>query len=67
MKLILDVKCYIMHGKPYYRVHFSIKQARELGLNKGDKLHVEVTKIDRPTNEFNTINLRENKIKEVIT
>lgn len=67
MQLTLDIKCYIIDEKPYYRVHFSTKQARALGLQKGDKLIVEVIKIDRPTGEFNTIELKKTTLTEVIT
>ena len=64
MKLLLEVKCYIIDGKPYYRVHFSTKQARTLGLTKGDNLLVEVIEIQRPT--FDTIKLKETKLTEAI-
>ena len=65
MKLLLDVKCYIIDGKPYYRVHFKTKQARSLGLQKGDQLIVEVIEIKRP--EYSTIELKETTLTEVIT
>lgn len=64
MKLLLDVKCYIIDGKPYYRVHFRTKQARTLGLQKGDKLLVEVLELQRP--EFSTIELKETTLTEAI-
>lgn len=63
MKLLLEVKCYIIDGKPYYRIHFKTKQARTLGLQKGDKLLIEVLEIQRP--EFNTIELRQTPLTEV--
>ncbi len=64
MQITLDVKCYVIDGKPYYRNHFTTKQARALGLKKGDKLIVEVIKIDRPTKEFNTIKFKETTLTE---
>jgi len=64
LKLLLDVKCYIIDGRPYYRVHFSTKQARTLGLKKGDKLHIEVLEIQRP--QFNKIEIKETTLTEVI-
>lgn len=64
MKLLLDVKCYIIDGHPYYRVHFKTKQARDLGLQKGDKLLVEVIEHRRP--EFNPIELKETTLTEAI-
>jgi len=53
VKLIVDIKCNMMHEKPYYRIHFSTKQAKDLELMKGGKLHIEITKIERPPPDFN--------------
>ena len=62
MELLLDVKCYIIDKKPYYRVHFSTKQARAIGLQKGDKLLIEILEHRRP--EFNTLELKKTTLTE---
>lgn len=64
MKLLLEVKCYIIDGKPYYRIHFKTKQARSIGLQKGDKLLVDIVEIQRP--EFSPIQLKETTLTEAI-
>lgn len=63
MKLLLEVKCYIIDGHPYYRVHFKGNQARDLGLQKGDKLLVEILEHRRP--EFSTVDLKETTLMEI--
>ena len=65
MKLLLDIKCYVIDGHPYYRVHFSTKQARSIGLQKGDKLLIEILEHRRP--EFNNLELKETKLTEAIS
>ncbi|MBA7493930.1 hypothetical protein ES702_04496 [subsurface metagenome] len=61
MRLLLEVKCYLIDGKPYHRIHFSKKQSNMMGLQKGDKILVDVIEIQRtdlnPT--YHTIKLDE--------
>lgn len=66
MRLLLEVKCYLIDGKPYYRIHFSKKQSNMLGLQKLDKILVDIIEIQRtdlnPT--YQTVKLDE--LQEVI-
>jgi len=61
MRLLLEVKCYLIDGKPYYRIHFSKKQSNRLGFQKGDKLLVDIIEIQRTENNptYHTIKLDE--------
>lgn len=61
MELLLETKCYIIDGYPYFRIHIKKKQQDLLQLHKGDKLLVDVKEIQRtelnPT--YQTIKLDE--------
>ena len=61
MRLLLEVKCYLIDGKPYHRIHFSKKHSDRLGLQKGDKLLVDIIEIQRTENHptYQTIKLDE--------
>jgi len=53
LELLLPTKCYVIDGHPYFRIHLKRKQSKLLGLQKGDKLLVELKEIIREEDDAN--------------
>lgn len=47
MELLLETKCYLIDGHEYFRIHLKRKHSDMLGLQRGDKLLVEIKEIQR--------------------
>jgi len=53
LEMLLETKCYIISGKPHFRIHLKKKVVDRLGLQNGDNLLIDLKEVIRKQGDAN--------------